>query len=128
MIYACCFCVSDIRGKYVLTKKSEAYVLNFPDADSIIALIMLVTYPRTIEMLISIPSEALILYTRDSTKHNEQLLKIQYQLHEKDALCIDFSDDSRFNKTYHPLFSKKYIMQAERPIRWIENFFMLCYL
>ena len=47
----------DIRAKYVLTKKSEAYVLTFPDAGITIGLILLLDYGRTIQMPTSIPSE-----------------------------------------------------------------------
>ena len=75
----------DIRTKYVLTKKSEAYVLTFPDAGITIGLIMLLAQARAMRMSLLIARESFISYTRDSPKYKEQMLKIQYQLHEKDA-------------------------------------------
>ena len=69
----------------MLTKKSEAYVLTFPDAGITIGLIMLLAQARAMRMSLLIARESFISYTRDSPKYKEQMLKIQYQLHEKDA-------------------------------------------
>lgn len=63
----------------------KAYVRNFRNADINIGLITLLAQAMAIKMPTSIPSETFISYTRDNRKYKEQMLKIQHQLHEKDA-------------------------------------------